>query len=47
MRLTLDRNQQHALCSALDAYLNGNGMEDGDEDEKVLEALYDRLVIGE
>lgn len=47
MRLSLDRNEQYALTSALDNYINGNGMEDGDEDESVLEDLYRRLVVGE
>jgi hypothetical protein len=35
----LDNNEQTALISALDNYLNGLGMEDGDEDESVLETL--------
>ena len=43
MRLDLDRNAQIALRSALDNYLNGNGMEDGDEDEAVLEGICDLL----
>lgn len=44
MRLDLnDRNKYHALVSALDNYLNGIGMEDGDEDETVLDEIYDEL----
>lgn len=44
MRLDLsDRNDYHALVSALDNYLNGVGMEDGDEDEAVLERIYETL----
>lgn len=45
-KLSLDRNEYHALASALDGYLNGNGMEDGDEDENVLESLLERLTAG-
>lgn len=41
--LHLDDNEATALTSALDAYLNGNGMSDGDEDEATLEALLSRL----
>lgn len=46
MSVRLDRDEAYILASALDAYLNGNGMEDGDEDEAVLEQIYDRLVYG-
>lgn len=42
-RLILDINEGHALMSALDNYLNGLGMEDGDEDESVLESILSRL----
>lgn len=42
--LHLNDNEATALTSALDAYLNGNGMSDGDADETTLELLYDRLV---
>jgi hypothetical protein len=43
MRLDLDNNERAALQSALDNYLNGVGMEDGDEDEQVLENLVTTL----
>lgn len=42
-RLTLDFNESSALMTALDNYLNGNGMEDGDEDENTLESILTRL----
>ena len=42
-RLNLDTNEGQALMSALENYLNGCGMEDGDEDETVLEAILTRL----
>lgn len=35
----LSKNETTALVSALENYLNGNGMEDGDEDEDTLESL--------
>lgn len=44
MRLDLDKNETIALTSALDNYLNGNGMEDGDEDEATLENILARLT---
>jgi len=37
----LDSNEVTALVSALENYLDGNGMEDGDEDEQTLESLID------
>jgi hypothetical protein len=42
----LDTNERHALLSALENYLNGNGMEDGDEDEQTLELLIDKINGG-
>lgn len=42
--LHLNDDEAVALTSAIDAYLNGNGMSDGDTDETTLERLYDRLV---
>lgn len=42
-RLNLDINEGQALMSALENYLNGCGMEDGDEDESVLESILERL----
>ena len=42
-RLELDHNEREALLSALEAYLNHDGMPDEDEDEPVLEALLVRL----
>ena len=44
MRLSLDHNEEAALTSALENYLNGHGMEDTDEDESVLECILDRLM---
>lgn len=44
MRLDLTNNNDRvALQSALDNYLNGNGMEDGDTDESTLEDILRRL----
>lgn len=43
MRLQLDRNEQAALESALDQYLDGNGMDLEDEDEPVLDGILDKL----
>lgn len=43
MRLELDNNEKNALASAIDNYLNGNGMLDDDEDETVLESILERL----
>lgn len=45
MKLELDANAQSALRSALDNYLDGNGMEDGDEDEAVLEDICEQLDL--
>jgi hypothetical protein len=42
-RLTLDDNEREALISALDNYLNGCGIDDGDEDEETLDRILDRL----
>lgn len=42
--IELDKNTVIALSSALDNYLNGNGMEDNDEDEAVLEELLPKLT---
>lgn len=42
-RLLLDANEHAALMSALTRYTEGDGMEPGDEDEGVLEALLERL----
>lgn len=39
----LTSNEVTALVSALNNYLDGNGIEDGDEDESTLEALSDLL----
>lgn len=41
--LHMDDNEATALTTALDTFLNGNGMSDGDEDEATLEALLNRL----
>jgi hypothetical protein len=43
MRLELDFNEKAALMTALDNYLNGIDMEDGEEDESTLEAILVRL----
>lgn len=43
MRLNLDQNEYAALVSALDTYLDGNGMRQSDEDEDVLQGIIDRL----
>lgn len=43
MRLELDFNEQAALTSALEHYLNGCGMDPIDEDEPVLETILSRL----
>lgn len=40
----LTLNEVGALTSAVDNYLNGNGMEDGDEDESTLESLVQLLT---
>lgn len=42
--MELDKNTVIALTSALDNYLNGNGMEQEDEDEPVLEELLGKLT---
>jgi hypothetical protein len=41
--LDMSPNEWNALQSALENYLNGNGMEDGDEDESVLEEMLTQL----
>lgn len=38
-RLRLDHNAAIALTSALERYLEGDGMAPGDEDEPTLEAI--------
>lgn len=43
MRLELDRNEECALQSAIENYLDGNGMDLEDEDEPVLEGVLDKL----
>lgn len=43
MNLFLSDNERYALESALENYLNGNGIEDGDEDEIVLDRILYRL----
>ena len=42
--LYLEYDEATALTSALDAYLNGNGMPKGDADADTIEALYEHLV---
>lgn len=46
MHITLDNNARHALTTALENYLNGCGMDDGDEDEDTLEAILGILENG-
>lgn len=43
MRIQLDDNEHEALITALDNYLDGQGIVDGDEDEVVIDGILSRL----